>query len=254
MKDPEKPSSVIDLSDRRPTPRELPAFAPPEPDPEQVRLKDEFWAAMAPFYDGLQVIQAELLTRLIRLALPELRRTPLFSIREVVCKPGRLSEKQQRDWEARLGTVPARLKEAKWLDEPSYPLLRDPAVRGIENAQPGDSGVIIGRELHLLADGRLGLIDLTGMWKIKADGTYDTLTTFSDAQLIEPTQAVREFHLHDLVATLRYILWNDRGAPQAAEDAETQARRTRFLATVRDLSKATAAYVDRIRRAGIGPV
>ena len=254
MKDPEKPSSVIDLSDRRPTPRELPAFAPPEPDPEQVRLKDEFWAAMAPFYEGLQVIQAELLTRLIRLSLPELKRTPLFSVREVVCKPGRLSEKPQRDWEARLGTVPARLREAKWLDEPSYPLLRDPAVRGIENAQPGDSGVIIGRELYLLADGRLGLIDLSGMWKIKADGTYDTLTTFSDAQLIEPAQAVREFHLHDLVATLRYILWNDRGTPQATENAETQARRTRFLATVKDLSKATTAYVDRIRRAGIGPV
>jgi hypothetical protein len=252
MKDPEKPSSVIDLSDRRPTPRELPAFAPPEPDPEQVRLKEEFWAAMAPFYDGLQVIQAELLGRLIRLALPELKRTQLFSIREVVC-PGR-PDKQQRDWEARLGTVPARLREARWLDEPAYPLLRDPAVRGIENTQPGDSGVIIGRELHLLADGRLGLIDLSGMWRIKTDGTYDTLTTFADAQLIEPAQAVREFHLHDLVATLRYILWNDRGTPQAVEDAETQARRTRFLATVKDLSKATAAYVDRIRRAGIGPV
>jgi hypothetical protein len=254
MKDPEKPSSVIDLADRRPTPKELPTFAPPEPDPEQVRLKEEFWAAMAPFYDGLQVIQAELLTRLIRLVLPELKRTTLFSIREVACKPGRMPEKQLREWEARQGTVPARLKEAKWLDEPSYPLLRDPAVRGIENAQPGDSGVIIGRELYLLADGRLGLVDLSGTWKVKADGTYDTLTTCADAQLIEPTQAVREFHLHDLVATLRYILWNDRGTPQAAEDAETQARRTRFMATVKDLSKATAAYVDRIRRAGIGPV
>ena len=254
MKDPEKPSSVIDLADRRPTPKELPAFAPPEPDPEQVRLKEEFWAAMAPFYEGLQVIQAELLTRLIRLVLPELKRTPLISTREVVCKPGRLPEKQVREWEARLGTVPARLKEAKWLDEPSYPLLRDPAVRGIEDAQPGDSGVIIGRELYLLGDGRLVLVDLSGMWRIKTDGTYDTMTTCADAQLIEPRQAVREFHLHDLVATLRYILWNDRGAPLAVEDAETQARRTRFLATVKDLSKATAAYADRIRRAGIGPV
>jgi hypothetical protein len=254
MKDPEKPSSVIDLADRRPTPKELPAFAPPEPDPEQVRLKEEFWAAMEPFYDGLQVLQAELLSRLVRLVLPELKRTQLFSVREVVRKPGRLLEKQLREWEARLGTVPARVREEKWLDEPSYPLLRDPAVRGIEDAQPGASGVIIGRELYLLADGRLGLIDLTGMWQIKADGTYDTLTTFADAQLIEPAQAVREFHLHDLVATLRYILWNDRSTPLAPEDADTEGRRTRFLATVKDLSKATIAYAERIRRAGIGPV
>jgi hypothetical protein len=254
MKDPEKPSSVIDLADRRPTPKELPAFAPPEPDPEQVRLKDEFWATMEPFYEGLQVIQAELLSRLLRLTLPELKHIPLFSVREVSCKSGRFSEKQMRDWEARLGTVPTRVRQARWLDDPAYPLLRDPAVRGIEDAQPGDSGVIIGRELYLLGDGRLGLIDLTGMWMIKADGTYDTLTTLADAHLIEPSHAVREFHLQDLVATLRYILWNDRGTPLASRDAETEARRARFLATVKDLSKATAAYVDRIRRAGIGPV
>ncbi len=63
-----------------------------------------------------------------------------------------------------------------------------------------------------------------------------------------------EFHLHDLVATLRYILWNDRGTAPTPADAETEARRARFLATVKDLSRATATYVDRIRRAGIGPV
>jgi hypothetical protein len=174
MKDPEKPPSVIDLSDRRPTPKELPAFAPPEPDPEQVRLKEEFWAAMEPFYEGLQVIQGELLARLIRLVLPELKRAQCFSIREGVRQSGRLAEKLLREWESRLGTVPARLKDVKWLDEPAYPLIRDPAVRGIEDAQPGDSGVIIGRELYLLRDGRMGLIDLTGMWRIKPDGTYDT--------------------------------------------------------------------------------
>jgi hypothetical protein len=114
--------------------------------------------------------------------------------------------------------------------------------------------VIIGRELYLFADGRLGLIDLTGMWQIKADGTYDTLTTIADAQLIEPAQVVREFHLHDLVAALRYILWNDRGTPQAPQDADIEVRRARFLATVKDLSKATVAYAERVRRAGIGPV
>jgi hypothetical protein len=254
MKDPEKPTSVIDLSDRRPTPKELPAFAPPEPDPEQVRLKEEFWAAMEPFYEGLQVVQGELLTRLIRLVLPELKRTQLLRIREVVRRPGRLSEQQLQDWEARLGTVPARVREARWLDEPAYPLFREPAVRRVDEAQPGDSGVIIGRGLYLLVDGRLGLIDLIGKWKIKTDGTYDTFTTIADAQLIDSSQAVREFHLQDLVTTLRYILWNDRGTPLPAEDAEAELRRTRFLATVKDLSKATAAYVDRIRRAGIGSV
>ncbi|MDY7227591.1 hypothetical protein [Hyalangium rubrum] len=254
MKDKEKPSSVVDLADRRPTPKELPAFAPPEPDPEETRTREEFWAAMAPFHDGLQQVEAELLSRLIRLVLPELKRLTLFPIRDVVRKPRGLPEKLLQEWEARLGSVPARIREAKWLDERAYPLERGDSIRGIEEARKEDSGVISGRTLYLLGDGRLGLIELSGLWKMKAPGQYDTLSTFADAELIEPLRAVKEFHLHDLVASLRYILWNDRGMSSGPPEADLELRRSRFTATVKDLSKAAIAYTDRIRRAGIGPV
>jgi hypothetical protein len=255
MNDKEQPSDVDDLSDRRPTPKELPAFAPPEPGPEpdHSRIKDEFWAAMVPFYDGFEQIQAELLTRLIRLVLPDLKRVSMLTIRDVVRKPRGLSEKQLREWESLLGTVPARVREAKWLDEMAYPLERVSAVRGMKDAQKGDSGVISGRALYLLHDGRLGLVELSGLWK-KGDNRHDTLTTFADAELIDTARAVKEFHLHRLMSTLREILWSERGTAQPSEDADREHRRTRFMATVKDLSKAVDEYNNRIRRAGMGLV
>lgn len=254
MKDREEPAPVIHLADRRPTPKELPAFARAETPSQEDPRKDEFWSAMEVFFDGLQAIQAQLLTRLVPLALPELKRLPLLPIREVVCKPWGLPEETLHELEARLGSHPARVRKAKWLDARGYPLGRDDALRGVENARPGETGAILGRELYLLEDGRLGLVEVVGTWVWKMGlHHYDTVTTVGDAQLIEADRAVKEFSLPDLVASLQGILWFDRAMSVGPASLDLEARRDRFMALVKELSKATSAYNERIRRVGLGP-
>jgi hypothetical protein len=249
----EKTATVIELSDRRPTPKELPAFAGSGASAEEACSKDEFWAAMEPLLDGLQGVQGQLLTRLILLSLPELKRFQRTSIREVVRKSNGLPEEMLRELEARLGTHPARVRKTKWLEESGYIIGRDYAVRGVENARPGESGMIQGRCLVLLEDGRLGLIELVGTWVWRMGlHHYDTLTTVGDAELIDPVRAVREFPLAGLITSLRSILFYDEDTPLGPPGPELRARRERFMATVKELSRATVAYVERSRRAGSG--
>ncbi|QRO02097.1 hypothetical protein JRI60_25345 [Archangium violaceum] len=255
MKDPEeKIAAVIELSDRRPTPKEVPVFVPGEPSAAEASSKNEFWTAMEPLLDGLQGVQGQILTRLIQLALPEMKRFQRSPIREVVRTSDGLPEEMLKELEARLGTHPARVRRTKWLDASGYIIGRDYAVRGAENARPGESGMIQGRCLVLLEDGRLGLIEVVGTWVWRMGlHHYDSLTTVGDAELIDPVRAVREFPLAGLITSLRSILFYDDATPLGPPGPELLARRERFMATVKDLSKATAAYVERIRRAGIGP-
>lgn len=213
---------------------------------------------MEVFFDGLQTTQAQLLTRLIPLAVPELKRIPLLPIRETVCRSWDLPEELLRDLEARLGSHPARVRRAKWLDARGYPLGRDDSLRGVESARPGETGAILGRELYLLEDGRLGLVEVVGSWVWKMGlHHYDTVTTVGDAQLIDAERAVREFPLPSLVAGLHGILWFDlhvvNPGPPVPPDPEFEVRRDRFVALVKELSKATSAYNERIRRVGLGP-
>lgn len=258
MKDREEPAPVIHLADRRPTPKELPAFALPETPVQEDPRKDAFWSSMEVFFDGLQTIQAQLLTRLVPLALPELKRLPLLPLREIVCRPWDLPEEMSRELEERLGSHPARVRRAKWLDARGCVLGRDDSVRGVDNARPGETGAILGRELYLLEDGRLGLIDVVGTWVWKMGlHHYDTITTVGDAQLIDADRAVKEFPFPSLLASLYGILWFEvhvanPGAP-APMDPELEVRRDRFMALVKELSKATSAYNERIRRVGLGP-
>lgn len=258
MKEREEPAPVIHLADRRPTPKELPAFALPETPVHEDPRADAFWSAMEVFFDGLQTLQAQLLTRLIPLALPELKRLPLLPLRELVCTPWDLPEELSRELEARLGSHPARVRRAKWLDARGCVLGRDDLVRGVDTARPGETGTILGRELYLLEDGRLGLIDVVGTWVWKMGlHHYDTVTTVGDARIIDAERAVKEFPLPSLVAGLYGILWFElHGAspgPRAAQEPELEARRDRFLALVKELSKATSAYNERLRRVGLGP-
>jgi len=74
-----------------------------------------------------------------------------------------------------------------------------------------------------------------------------------DAALIEPEEAVKAFPLQRLMGGLWSILWFDRGHPIHPPEPELEARRNRFMALVKELSKATAAYNERLRRVGWEP-
>jgi len=253
VKDKDETPTVIELSDRRQTPKELPAFVSAEPDPERERLREEFWVLMSPLMEGLQEVQGTLLGLLIQLVLPELDGLPLRTIREDIREVRGLPEEWLREYEARLGTYPARLREAEWLDEHAYPLTNDLFQYGAQDSQPHDTGALMERRVYLLVDGRMVLVHVSGLWKQQSGFGWDLLTTPICAEFIEPVQAVHHFHFPRFVSELRNILWG-QAQPAGAADADRSRRQARFLAVVAKLSEATAAYVDRIRRAAITSV
>ena len=253
MKDKDETPTVIDLGSRRQTPKELPAFAPPEPDPEQTRLRTEFWDTMSPLSSELQEVQGSLLGLLIQLALPELDRIPLRTIREDLRAVQGMPEELLRAYEAGLGNYPARLREAEWMEEHAYPLASDLFQYGAQDSQPHDTGVLMERRVYLLVDGRMVLVHVSGIWKQQSGFSWDMLTTPICAEFIEPAQAVHHFHFDRFVWELRDILWY-QAAPVGPPAPDLAQRQARFLAVIGKLSEAAAAYVDRIRRAAITPV
>jgi len=59
--------------------------------------------------------------------------------------------------------------------------------RGVEHAKPGETGAILGRDLFLLEDGRLGLVEVVGTWVWKIGlHHYDTLTTVGTRRSSSP--------------------------------------------------------------------
>lgn len=251
-KDKDETPTVIDLSDRRQTPKELPAFAPPEPDPEHARLREEFWATMSPLAEGLQDVQGTLLGLLIQLALPELDRLPLRTIREDLRGVQGMPEELLQAYEAGLGSYPARLREAEWMKEHAYPLAHDYFQYGVQDTQPKDMGVLVERRVYLLVDGRLVLVHVSGIWRQQSGYAWDSLTTPISAEFIEPRQAVHHFPFNQFVWQLRDLLW-DEALSAGTPEPELAKRRARFLAVVGKLSASTAEYIERIRRAGVTP-
>jgi hypothetical protein len=253
MKDSGKPPSVIHLSDRRETPKEIPVFTLTGEESQEEARKQDFWSAMRAFEDGLEALQAGLLSRLIPLALPELKRFQLAPIRDVVRECRGLPEVMLKDLETRLGTYPMHVRQERWLEAHAFALARDHNLRGVWNGRPGDTGPLLGRELYLLPDGRLGFVEVMGLWRLKGEVDYDSILTLADAELIEPLEAVRRFPLHRLLSTFQNILWSDRAHTLDSPAPDLEARRHRFTALVAELSKATVSYTERLHRAGLGP-
>lgn len=252
-KDKDETPTVIDLSDRRQTPKELPAFAPPELDPEHVKLRDAFWDVMSPLSVGLQDVQGKLLGLLIQLVLPELDRLPLRTLRQDLRTVQGMPKELLLAYEAGLGNYPARLREEEWMKEHACLLTHDRFPYGVQDFQPSDMGALVERRVYLLVDGRLVLVHVSGIWKQQPSGlARDSLTTPICAELIEPVQAVYQVPFHQLVWKLRDILW-DESLPAREPEPELAKRRARFLAVVGKLSDATAEHIERIRRAGVTP-
>ncbi len=252
MKDSGKPPSVIHLSDRRETPKELPVFELTDGEVREEAHKQEFWSAMATFEEGLDGLHAGLLSRLIPLVLPELKRFQLTPIRDVVRECRGLPEVMLKDLETRLGTYPMHVRQERWLEARAFALAREHSLRGVWAGRPGDTGPILGRELYLLPDGRLGFVEVMGLWRLKGEVDYDSILTLADAELLEPLEAVRQFPVHRLLSAFQNILWFDRAHALDSPEPELEARRAHFMALVGELSKATVSYTERLRRAGLG--
>lgn len=254
MKKPlEEPPALIHLSDRRPTPRELPAFAgepPPEPAPELAPEEQPFLVATRPVR-AFEVGESLLLERLLELARPHLRYFQLGPLIGRVRDPGGLSELELRALESRLGNYSRRVRRMAWLHEPGYPLVVRLHESGVDRGQAGDRGVSLCRGLYLLPDGRLGYVEGLGPWTKRAPGQSALGFTPTGARRVTAQEAVRLFPFSELLGTLRALLWHDRGAPQQPADPEVEARRARFLELVHAYAQLCEDFNQRLWRLGL---
>lgn len=161
-----------------------------------------------------------------------------------------LSEQELETLNGWLGVVPARVRQFEWLEAPAIRLAADAPLRGLHAAQADESGVLLGRSLHALTDGRLALLHLVGTWT-NPNKMARMVTTIADAQLIEPWVALQHFPLHRLLGALRSCLWDKSPSEdKAARAPDLEARRARFTTLIADLDAATRAHRERLRRVG----
>ncbi|MBM7116605.1 hypothetical protein [Archangium primigenium] len=251
-KDPHAPPSLIHLSDRRPTPQELPAFAREPAPASEAPPVDAFQALLEPLR-SLEVGHARVFEELLALARPELQRFQLMPVLERCRTPGGLSELELRALEARLGTHSRRVRRTPWLATHGYPLAVRVDEGGAHRSPAEDSGVSSRHGLYLLPDGALGYVECLVLWKKRAPDTVAPALTPLRARRVTAQEAVGLFPLHRLLGGLRALLWFDRGAPLEPPEPELEARRTRFLELVERLSRATEEHARRVWRLRFDP-
>lgn len=251
--EPEEATSIIDLSDRRPTPKEVPAFALERVAAEKAVAEDPrtlaYQEAMKVFHEPPADLEALLLRRLLELVLPEMRRYAFPSIRGWLREARSTTQERLVQWEKQLGTRPAQMLREPWMSERAYKIAGLHFLHGMIGAQKGDSGLVLGAELYLLADGRLARVEPLGHWKLSGEQATRSVTSIGHAQLIEPDQATHFFPLAYMVERLRALLWYlPQGEPLAPAGEDLEERRERFVALVQELSRATSVYKQQLRR------
>ncbi len=253
-KDPHPPPSLIHLSDRRPTPQELPAFAREPAPASEAPPVDAFQALLEPLR-SLELGHARVFEELLALARPELKRFQLMPVLERCRTPGGLSELELRALEARLGTHSRRVRRTPWLRAHGYPLAVhvDEEEGGAHPSPADDSGVSSRHALYLLPDGTLGYVEAVVLWKKRDPATVEQALTPIGARRVTAREAVRLFSPHRLLGGLRALLWFDRGCPLDPPEPELEARRARFLELVERLSRASEEHARRVWRLRFDP-
>lgn len=249
---PVTPPSDADLQKRiLDTTRELEALiakAPGrEPDPDS-----EAFQSFVNLHEFPDEVQVGLLSEFIELVLPEMGRSAQ-PLRTMFLHNRDIPPEEIEALNGWLGVVPARLRQLEWLDEPGILLAGDSPLRGTHAAKEGESGVSLGRVLCALTNGRLALIHVVGTWT-NPHRIARTVTTIADARLVEPWEALQEFHLYEMLRSLRSCLWGkvpSPGEPPRVADIET--RRARFTTLVSGLAHAAQAHAQELRRVGDEP-
>lgn len=216
---------------------------------------DPHWGAFQSFinlHEFPDEVQAALLSEFIELVLPDLGRHAR-PLRSTLLHNQDIPEQELESLNGWLGTLPARLRQLEWLDSPALQLAGDSPLRGIHSARPGETGVCLGRSLHVLMDGRLALLHVVGTWSTLQHRAR-TVTTLADAQLVEPWVALQEFPLYRMLRALRSCLWEQVPSQAGTAHApDLEARRARFTALVTGLDHASRAHAQQLRRVGDEP-
>ena len=212
--------------------------------PSEVPREDVFWSSLERFAEE-NTAKAGLFSELIELVLPEvaLSAKPIRSF-DKVSTPERV-----RALEGLFGSIPARERASAWLDVPAVSLLGSKTPADAFGASPKDSGIILARELFLLVDGRLAVVESVGTWSV-ADERLVADTTIVRTRAVKPEEVIREFDFMFLLVSLRGVLHNTQPALEGRHVPDLAERQQRFAALVADLTQGMAEHIVRLRRVG----
>ena len=195
--------------------------------------------------------EAAVVEELIDIVLPELR---------LMAKPVRVicaleeDEQQQARLAELFGSLPARQRQAEWLDVQGLHLAGNLDHLGMFSGfEPHDSGVVTGRRLFLLVDGRLVEVHQAGTWSAQ-DRTINKSTALIVAtRVVKAVEVMRDYELVDMIMALRNVLHldlkvlKDRHVPDLAD------RQARFDAIVGEYTKLVTEHAEQLRRVGDNP-
>lgn len=198
-------------------------------------------------HDARLQAEADILEEACDIVLPEIK---------LVAKPIRtaFSEPSENlaELEALCGALPARHRQAEWLDVPAFHL--DGATNflgAFTDAKDGDTGVHTSRAWYLLVDGRLVEVHALGTWAVVGTEMRDVRRTLISTREVMHKEVVSEVHLTDVFMKLRLALHLSLPSLEGQHVADLAERRARldqivmqYMTTVHEFGKALRLVGD----------
>jgi hypothetical protein len=203
-------------------------------------------------YDKFEArLQAEaaILEEACDIALPEIK---------LVAKPIRtaFSEPSENlaELETLCGSLPARHRQAEWLDVPAFHL--DGATNflgAFTDAQDGDTGSHISKAYYLLVDGRLVEVHGIGTWALIGKELRDVRRTIVSSREVTPKEVVGDVNVADVFMKLRHSLHLSLQGLEGKHVPDLGERRARFDEIVMQYTSLVQRFAEGLRRVGDSP-
>jgi hypothetical protein len=196
--------------------------------------------------------EAAVFGELIELVLPEIK---------LMAKPVRAfyaaregdPHGDQAALSAFLGSQPLRHHQAEWLDVPAERLDGLGFNLGVpHDPKEAETGVLIGRDLWLLTDGRLVEVCAVGRWRLVSKRLH-TQRAIITTRVIDAQDAVSAFPLEGVLINLRGHLHRDYGIKGLEPGPQLAERQARFDALLTEYTQLMTARTEGLRRVGDSP-
>jgi hypothetical protein len=192
-------------------------------------------------HDARLQAEADILEEACDIVLPEIKLVAK-PIREAYSEPS----ENLAELEALCGALPARHRQAEWLDVPAFHL--DGATNflgAFTDAKDGDTGVHTSRAWYLLVDGRLVEVHALGTWAVVGTEMRDVRRTIISTREVMHKEVVSEVHLTDVFMKLRLALHMRLPGLEGQHVPDLAERRARldqillqYMTTVHEFGKA----------------
>lgn len=205
--------------------------------------------SMIHVHSRLVAAQAALLEECIEIVLPE-SRLLAQPLRHAFRAGG--GGEDVTPLEAVLGSLPARHRQAEWLDQPGIVLVIQQDLPPTD-AVEGDTGVLLRRGYCLLMDGRLIEVSEMQTWRMRDQAHHRTGSTIVGTRVVKAEDVVNgagvEIPLEHLRGELDhgFKVLEGRHVPDLAE------RRARFDALLAEYSRLLENHLAALKRLGDSP-